>query len=65
MNKCIVIPLVMVCALVYGTYAKAQEMTIEKQLTFACQSHWLDNNDNFPLMAVTFVTTPGKASGLE
>ncbi|OQB35218.1 MAG: WD40-like Beta Propeller Repeat protein [Candidatus Hydrogenedentes bacterium ADurb.Bin179] len=47
MNKFTVISLVMVGALVYGTYAKAQEMTIEKQLTFACQSHWLDNNDNF------------------
>ncbi len=28
-------------------HAKAQSMAEEKQLTFAPQSHWLDNNDNF------------------
>lgn len=47
MNRSVMIALLTGCFLLHSAYVKAQEMNVEKQLTFACQSHWLDNNDNF------------------
>lgn len=45
--KAFTFSMTMLFVIVPNLYGGTQNMPEEKQLTFALQSHWLDNNDNF------------------